>query len=554
MNEPVPVNLSPVEAIRHFIAKGFAFSFAWEDVWQAEHARYFTMAKVLTRDVAEALHEAITKLIAEGGTVEAFARDLRPTLEELGWWGEQEMRDPVSGEIELVQLGSPRRLKFAARVNLATSYAQGRWQRIERNKTVFPWLEYVSVMDGRERKEHGAWHGTRLPVDHPWWDSHFPPNGWNCRCIVKPVSRARIDRLGLTEQQPPVFRDRRWVNKRTGEVHSIETGIDPGWSYHVGKAPIAGFTPDPWQIAKHPIAAQSSLSAVDEELLTPFFAPFGLPGRAAIVAGRVWRDAGGWPLAISADWFTDGGGGLALPRGLAAGDLGEVAAAIMAPLEIRWHWVRAAFREGAGEPAQLVRRYIGRAGVDGKIMVVDVARWWRAGLVSAAQLDRAQRGTLAWSPEQGLAAYNPTQPRHPKGSPEGGRFALTGRSAIIGAVAVVLKGSDLSSVVNIGDVADNAPSDTIGYRREVSHEMIWKVWKKHGQRGHGDDRVKLRRADFAMIPQIVSKGQWREVVGRNGKRTVEYRATIGSRSFLYVETVGRNRERLRGKTFFVPNR
>ena len=44
-------------------------------------------------------------------------------------------------------------------------------------------LRYVAVLDARTRPEHRAWHGLILPIDHPLWDTHYPPNGWGCRCL-----------------------------------------------------------------------------------------------------------------------------------------------------------------------------------------------------------------------------------------------------------------------------------------------------------------------------------------------------------------------------------
>lgn len=37
------------------------------------------------------------------------------------------------------------------------------------------------------RPEHAALEGVTLPMSDPFWDTAFPPNGWNCRCHVIPV-------------------------------------------------------------------------------------------------------------------------------------------------------------------------------------------------------------------------------------------------------------------------------------------------------------------------------------------------------------------------------
>lgn len=231
--------LPPREAIDYFRAKGFKPSFAWQDVWQGEHARAFTVAKAMQLDVLEDIRGAVDRAIAGGTTFETFKAELEPMLQSKGWWGRQRMVDPLTGKERLVQLGSPRRLRTIFDVNLRTSYAVGRWEQIQRTKRLRPFLRYVAVQDRRTRPEHAAWHGIILPVDDPWFLSHYPPNGWNCRCTVRQLSARDVDRLGGVSEAPETA-TRSWINKRTGEEVEVAEGIDPGWDYHVGRAADAG--------------------------------------------------------------------------------------------------------------------------------------------------------------------------------------------------------------------------------------------------------------------------------------------------------------------------
>lgn len=59
-----------------------------------------------------------------------------------------------------------------------------KWAQFEEQKSLYPNLRYVAVMDGRTRDQHARWHNTILPIDDPWWDTHLPPNDWGCRCNV----------------------------------------------------------------------------------------------------------------------------------------------------------------------------------------------------------------------------------------------------------------------------------------------------------------------------------------------------------------------------------
>jgi len=62
------------------------------------------------------------------------------------------------------------------------SRAAKNWARIEENKDLYPVLRYRTAGDDRVRDEHGSMEGITRPVDDSFWDTNYPPNGWNCRC------------------------------------------------------------------------------------------------------------------------------------------------------------------------------------------------------------------------------------------------------------------------------------------------------------------------------------------------------------------------------------
>lgn len=67
---------------------------------------------------------------------------------------------------------------------LSSSQSARKWNDIQRRKKRFPNLKYRTVGDENVREEHQALDGTIRPVDHPFWDTYYPPNGWRCRCFV----------------------------------------------------------------------------------------------------------------------------------------------------------------------------------------------------------------------------------------------------------------------------------------------------------------------------------------------------------------------------------
>ncbi|TCP88926.1 SPP1 gp7 family putative phage head morphogenesis protein [Rhizobium sp. PP-CC-2G-626] len=233
--------LQPVAAIAAFEKRkpNLIETFSWQDAWQEEHATMFTVAKSAGFDILQDIQTAFEKALKEGQTARQFASELRPTLEQKGWWGRKVAINSV-GEAVVAQLGSTRRLQRIFDTNMRVSYAAGHWESFERNRKSRPFLRYVALLDDRTRPAHRARHNIVLPIDDPFWNLWAPPCGWNCRCTLQSLSQRDIDRLladgeKLTFEAPEdTFRS--FVNKRTGEIVRVPDGIDPGWAYNPGRA------------------------------------------------------------------------------------------------------------------------------------------------------------------------------------------------------------------------------------------------------------------------------------------------------------------------------
>lgn len=231
---PGPV---PKEALEYLRAKGVRVGFDHRDVWAEEHATSWTVAKAMRLDILEAIRSHVDQMVEAGQSFGEFKRELQPVLQRLGWWGREDMLDPLTGETREVQLGSPRRLRTIYDVNLRTAHAAGQWQRIQRTSKTHPYLLYQLGPSREHRQEHVGWAGILLPADDPWWLTHFPPNGWGCKCWVRQVSKREAERLLATGKymtEAPDLGEREYINKRTGQITTVPVGIEPGWNYNPG--------------------------------------------------------------------------------------------------------------------------------------------------------------------------------------------------------------------------------------------------------------------------------------------------------------------------------
>ena len=186
-------DLIPKEALAYIKNKKLQTGFSYKDVWHEEHATAFTVAKAMQLEVLSDLHTAVSDAIEHGQSFESFKKNIKPVLQQKGWWGKKEMTDPLTGTMVNAQLGSDRRLKTIYRVNMRQAFIQQRYQNIMQSD-LHPYIMYRVGNSKKHRDEHMAWDGLVLPKDDPWWGRHMPMKEYGCKCTIQAVSEADMRR------------------------------------------------------------------------------------------------------------------------------------------------------------------------------------------------------------------------------------------------------------------------------------------------------------------------------------------------------------------------
>jgi hypothetical protein len=246
-------DIVPKEALAYLKNKKLQPGFSYKDVWHEEHATAFTVVKAMQLDVLSDLHTAVVDAMEKGQSFESFKKNLQPLLQQKGWWGKKEMTDPLAGKTINAQLGSDRRLKTIYQVNMRSAYQKGQYERTMESD-LHPYLMYRIGPSVHHREDHQSWDGLILPKNDPWWDSHFPPNGWGCKCYTRAVTEARkkqyeekgiptaprLDGTGggsvpAKTKAPPV-KYKTYFNERKGTIEQVPVGVDPAFNWNQGKA------------------------------------------------------------------------------------------------------------------------------------------------------------------------------------------------------------------------------------------------------------------------------------------------------------------------------
>lgn len=219
------------EAIQHLRQKVRLPTEKWTDLWQGQHARAFVVAGATKDGLLTDLFAAVDKANSQRTSLAEFRKDFDQIVERNGW--------DYKGSRAF-------RTRTIYQTNLRTSYQAGRYEQMKAVTRTRPFWRYVHGGSANPRHEHLQWTGLVLRHDDPWWDTHYPPNGWGCSCTVQTLNERDLKRLGKEgpDTAPPIEM-RTWKNPATGEEVFVPRGIDPGWAYNVGEAASGRVVPYP---------------------------------------------------------------------------------------------------------------------------------------------------------------------------------------------------------------------------------------------------------------------------------------------------------------------
>jgi len=203
------------EAYEYIKNKKPELHYDYDEVMYEAHNRVFTIAKIMQLDLLTDLQIALARAQKEGLSYDDWRKNVNDTLIKKGWLGDVEVTNPKTGEKKQIHVGE-RRLKNIYYTNLKTAYARGQWESIQSSN--LPYLRYSAVLDNRTRKAHADMHGVIKPKDDLWWQTNYPPNGWNCRCSVMALDNDDLKRRGLK------------LDERT-----LPNVAEIDWAYHVGE-------------------------------------------------------------------------------------------------------------------------------------------------------------------------------------------------------------------------------------------------------------------------------------------------------------------------------
>jgi len=171
------------QALASFQAKTVVSRSAFDGLKAAAQRRAFTVAGMATQQMLETAKDAIVQQVRKGAELRDFRQVVRDRLESSGW-------TPVNKS----------HVENIFRTNVMTAYNSGRHAQMTDPDVlaIRPYWQVLGVNDGRSRPSHKRVHGWVFLASDPGWHTKSCPFGYMCRCRVRSVTEAQVNKLGLT--------------------------------------------------------------------------------------------------------------------------------------------------------------------------------------------------------------------------------------------------------------------------------------------------------------------------------------------------------------------
>jgi len=138
----------------------------------------FTVAGVSDVRLIEKIRDELAQVLKDGGTQKDFEAAVAKLTSTEG-----------------VEQVAAFTLDTVFTTNMQKAYSLGRFEQLTDPavKSALPYWQYLTVGDSRVRPEHAVLDYFTARAEDPVWRKIYPPNGFNCRCIV----------IGLLDEEAP---------------------------------------------------------------------------------------------------------------------------------------------------------------------------------------------------------------------------------------------------------------------------------------------------------------------------------------------------------------
>lgn len=200
---------------------------SYKDITAIQHDKAFMVAGAMKADLLNDLYKAVLSAIENGDSLGQFSKNFDSIAKKHGWMAGQH--------------NTAWRAKIVYQTNLRVSHSAGRYHQMRDPDMLKarPYWQYRHITADNPRLHHKRLNNIVLRADDVWWTVNYPPLGFGCKCYVRTLSQADMDRLGLTVSDTP----------------DMDGFTDKSFSHAHGSSWYPNLDKYPYQIAKALVAS-----------------------------------------------------------------------------------------------------------------------------------------------------------------------------------------------------------------------------------------------------------------------------------------------------------
>lgn len=184
----------------------------------------FTVAGVMSYECEEKLKQLAVELQEGNHPLAKGEKDIKKI------WAD-EAYNILADYVQMPDMPPPNYLNTNLRTAMQSSYHAAQYIRLqdESVRDLYPAYQYKTLADARVREAHMKLHDMIWASNDPVWDKIWPPNGWNCRCYIKPLNQeekanSNVQPITLPEKVSDIAREGRIgkdFERNPGQTRSI---------------------------------------------------------------------------------------------------------------------------------------------------------------------------------------------------------------------------------------------------------------------------------------------------------------------------------------------